>query len=336
MQTPGMQMIRSPTTVRPRRVERRGLTLLVLLLASAACRTASPPPAIQTIRIASGQSGGVFYPLGQALARIYTTRIPNLRGSAEPTVGSVFNVQQVLLGNADLAFTQSDIAYLSYQQPADSAPEPRHRLRGIAVLNVNILHILGRGDVVRSVEDLRGRHVGLGATGSGTEVAARIVVEGHRLRYADLKAEFLPFSDVASRLRDGTLDAGFVAASYPAAAITAATASPDVHLVPISRQTMRRIRAEYPFLKPSVIPSHTYAGQNTDIETVGVDNLLVCREDLGEELVYQLTKTFFAALPELARVHAAAMLIDPEEALATPIPLHAGAARYYREREILQ
>jgi uncharacterized protein len=332
MEQPGRPMIQALATCRPRGVE--AWVVLVAAL-SAGCRTAPKPAAVQTIVIASGQSGGVFYPLGQALARIYRTEIPGLLVSAEPTVGSVFNVQQLQLGKADLAFTQSDIAYLSYQQPSDQAHAPYHRLRGIAVLNVNILHILGRG-AVRTVEDLRGRHVGVGATGSGTEVAARIVVEGHRLRYADLKAEFLPFSEVASRLRDGTLDAGFVAASYPAAAITAATMSPDVHLVPITREAVRRIRAQYPFLKPTMIPGRTYGGQPADIETVGVDNLLVCREDLSEELVYQLTKAFFAALPELARVHAAAMLIDPEEALATPIPLHAGAARYYREREILQ
>jgi TRAP transporter TAXI family solute receptor len=333
MQSQGRFISPAPATCRRRRAET--IALLLLLVAAAACRARPKPAAIQAIVIASGQAGGVFYPLGLALARIYSEGIPGLRASAESTVGSVFNVQQVQLGKADLAFTQSDIAYLSYQQPTDPGHAPYHKLRGVAVLNVNILHILARGAVVQ-VEDLRGRHVGLGATGSGTEVAARIVVEGHGLRYADLKAEFLPFSDVASRLRDGTLDAGFVAASYPAEAIIAATGSPDVHLVPITRDAVRRIRRQYPFLKPMLIPKHTYPGQTTDIETVGVDNLLVCREDMSEELVYQLTKAFFAALPELARVHAAAMLIDSEQALATPIPLHAGAARYYREREILQ
>ena len=232
------------TTCRPRRAE--VWIALLLVLAGAGCRTAAAPVPIQRLVIASGQSGGVFYPLGQALARNYAAAIPGLRVIAEPTVGSVFNVRQLQLGKADLAFTQSDSAYLSYQQPADPAQPPYHKLRGIAVLNVNILHILGRGPLVRTVEDLRGRHVGLGATGSGTEVAARIVVEGHRLRYADLKAEFLPFSDVASRLRGGTLDGGFVAASYPAAAITAATASPDVHLMPITREAVRRIRAHTP------------------------------------------------------------------------------------------
>jgi hypothetical protein len=302
----------------------------------ASSRPARAPVPQRRVVIASGQEGGVFFPIGQALARIYSSSIPGLSASAEPTVGSVFNVQQVEHGKADLAFTQSDIAYLSYQQAADRSRGASIRVRGIAVLYVNILHILARGSAIRSVEDLRGRHVGVGAAGSGTEIATRIVVEGHGLKYADLSAEFLPFSDVAGRIRDGTIDAGFIAASYPADAIKSATSSPDVHLVAIAPEAARRIRAEYPFLKPAVIPKATYTGQTTEIQTVGVDNVLVCREDLPEDDVYLLTKAFFAALPELARVHAAASLIDPDQAPATPIPLHRGAARYYREREILK
>jgi uncharacterized protein len=313
---------------------------VVMAIAVAAAIASSRPARDLDVRrhvvIASGQAGGVFFPIGQALARIYSTSIPGLTASAEPTVGSVFNVQQVERGKADLAFTQSDIAYLSYQQAADRDRPEGVRVRGIAVLYVNILHILARGDGIHSVEDLRGRHVGVGAAGSGTEVATRIVVEGYKLKYADLSAEFLPFSDVAARIRSGTIDAGFIAASYPADAIKAAMSSPDVHLVAIPAEAARRIRADYPFLKPALIPHGTYAGQSHDIETVGVDNVLVCREDLPEDEVYLLTKAFFAALPELSRVHAAANLIDPDQAPATPIPLHPGAARYYREREILQ
>lgn len=312
------------------------LPLALALASMGGCRSQAPAILPVTVVIASGQAGGVFYPLGQALARIYSSTIPGMHVSAESTVGSVFNVQQVQLGKADLAFTQSDIAYLSYQQVSETPTDSHRGLRGIAVLNVNILHILARGDAVRTVDDLRGRHVGVGATGSGTEVAARLVVEGYGLRYADLKAEFLPFSEVTARLRAGTIDAGFIAASYPAAAIVAATSAPDVHLVSMTPQAIRRIRALYPFLRPTVIPRDTYPGQHEDVATVGVDNVLVCREDLGEDIVYELTKAFFAALPELAQIHAAARLIDAEQAPATPIPLHPGAARYYRERELLQ
>src|SRR5262245_17934402 len=205
--------------------------VFVLVVAAAACRATPPPVRPVDVIIASGQAGGVFFPIGQALARIYNAKVSGVHASAVSTVGSVFNVQQLEHGRADLAFTQSDTAYLSYQQSGDGGQDRTFRVRGIAVLYVNILHVLGRGTVVRTVEDLRGRHVGVGAAGSGTEVAARIVVEGHGLRYADLRAEFLPFSDVADRMRGRTIDAGFIAASYPADAVTAATSQPDVHLI---------------------------------------------------------------------------------------------------------
>ena len=96
------------------------------------------------------------------------------------------------------------------------------------------------------------------------------------------------------------------------------------------------MRAQYPFLEPMIVKAGTYANQDDAVETVGVSNLLLCRRDLDEALVYQLTRAFFEALPRLATANPAAALIDPEQAPATPIPLHPGAARYYREREITQ
>jgi TRAP transporter TAXI family solute receptor len=109
-----------------------------------------------------------------------------------------------------------------------------------------------------------------------------------------------------------------------------------VRLLPVPRGQVQAMRAQYPFLEPMVVPAGTYEGQDADVETVGVSNLLLCRRDLDETLAYQLTRTFFESLPQLTRAHPAAGLIDPEQAPATPIPLHPGAARYYREREITQ
>src|SRR5262249_36538465 len=117
-----------------------GAVITVAALVAASRPAKAPEPRVPIV-IASGQAGGVFFPIGEALARIYNASIPGLRASAEPTVGSVFNVQQVERRKADLAFTQSDIAYLSYQQAAERSREPSARIRGIAVLYVNILHI---------------------------------------------------------------------------------------------------------------------------------------------------------------------------------------------------
>jgi len=202
---------------------------------------------------------------------------------------------------------------------------------------VNTVQLVVRRDSdILAVRDLRGKRVGVGSQASGTELAARIVIEGHGFKYADVKAEFLSFSEVAERMAARALDAGFVVASYPVSAVTEMNASFGIRLVPVEPEIIGRIRSQYPFMKPMLIPRQTYAGQSADVETVGADNILVCRADLPEDLVYQLTRVLFDSLQELAGTDVAATLIDPDQGPTTPIPLHPGAARYYREREILR
>lgn len=315
------------------------LSLLSLLVAVSlsGCGGESASPSRTFITIATGGTGGVYYPLGGALAQVYSATIPGVNASAQSTVASVFNVQAIQQGKADVAFTQGDVAYFAYKRGTEADPNPHVKLRGMAVLYVNTVQIVVRRDSdIHSVPDFRGKRVGVGAPASGTEVAARIVIEGHGLKYSDVRPDFLSFSEVAAQMQDRTLDGGFIVSSYPVSAITDASMTVGIRLLAIDRAAIDRIRAQYPFFKPVVIPRDTYRGQVADIETLGVDNLLVCREDLPEELVYQLTKAFFEALPELAGTHVAAKGIDPEQGPATPIPLHPGAARYYRERELLR
>jgi TRAP transporter TAXI family solute receptor len=156
------------------------------------------------------------------------------------------------------------------------------------------------------------------------------------MNYSDLSAEFLSFAEVMPRLANETLDAGFVVASYPLSAIEEMNARVGVRVLPIPPDVASRIRTSYPFMRPVTIPANTYAHQSAELATVGIDNILVCRADLPDNLVYRLTKTLFESLPTLARDDNAARLIDPDQGPITPIPLHPGAARYYREREIFQ
>ena len=301
------------------------------------CGGASSPASRTFITIATGGTGGVYYPLGGALAQVYSAAIPGVNASAQSTVASVFNVQAIQQGKADVAFTQGDVAYFAYTRGTEADPTPHTKLRGMAVLYVNTVQIVVRRDGdIQSVADFSGKRVGVGAPASGTEVAARIVIEGYGLSYTDVRPDFLSFSEVAAQMQDRTLDGGFIVASYPVSAITDASMTVGVRLLSLDRAAVGRIRAEFPFFKPVVIPRGTYRDQEADVETIGVDNLLICREDLPEELVYQLTKAFFDALPELVQTHIAAKSIDVEQGPATPIPLHPGAARYYRERELLQ
>ena len=297
----------------------------------------SGTPSRTFITIATGGTGGTYYPLGGALAQIWSTAIPGVNASAQSTVASVFNVQAVEQGKADVAFVQGDVAYFAYTQGTPAVPVPHTKLRAMAVLYTNTVQILARRDSdIHRIEDYRGRRIGVGAPGSGTEAAAKIIIEAHGLKYEDVRADFLSFNEVSAQMQDRTVDGGFISASYPVAAITDVNTSVGVRLISLDAGAVARIRAQYPFLRPAVIPRDVYSGQEQDIQTIGVDNLLICRQDLGEDLAYQLTKTFFDGLPQLIRVHVVAKSIDPEQGPSAPIPLHPGAARYYRERELLR
>jgi len=309
---------------------------LAMLGMYAACRPAKPTPAT-SLTILTGGTGGSFYPLGEELARIYNRAIPGMRATAQSTVASVFNVLAIEQGKAEVAFTQADVAYLAYSRGTESWGFPHGRLRGMAVLWVNTVQLVVRRDSdIHKVSDLHGRLVGVGSKASGTEISSRTVIEGHGMKYGDVIPEFLSFSEVVSRMQARTLDAGFVVASYPVSAVSEMNAAFGIRLISITPDAANRIRTEYPFMRPVTIPRNTYTGQIGDIETVGIDNILICRADLPEQLVYRLTSTFFDSLPILAQADLGAALIDPEQGPATPIPLHPGAARFYREREILR
>ena len=246
------------------------------------------------------------------------------------------NVRSVEEGRAEMAFTQADVAYAAYRRGADDAPHPFGQLRGVAVLWVNTVHVaVPTGSPLRTVADLRGRRVAVGTHSSGTETLAHIVLESFGLGYGDLSptspasrgpsrrcapASPMPASSsLACRPTRWSISAP---ARRAHAAGSARPRPGDARPVPLPRAGGR--------------PGRHLRGQAAAVETVGVRNLLLCRQDLDETLVYRLTRAFFEALPQLAEAHPAAGLIDPEQAPATPIPLHPGAARYYREREITQ
>ena len=306
----------------------------------AACSGGRPPEPVRPITILTGGTGGAYYPLGTALANIYNSKIPGLNASAVATVGSVFNVQAIQAGHADIAFSQGDVAYFAYRRSLELEPRARasSQLLSIAALYVNTVQIVARrSSGIRRVSDFRGRRVGVGGEmGSGTETAARTVIESYGLTYKDVKAEFLSFSDVAKKIEADQLDVAFIVASYPVSAITEINTLVGVRLIPVESAAAHRIRSQFPFFKRVVIPRGTYRGQEDEVDTVGVDNLLICRGTLPEALVYRLTQMFFLSLPDLVKGDAAARLIDVDQAPATPIPLHPGAARFYRERELFR
>src|SRR6185295_2170583 len=191
-------------------------------------------------------------------------------------------------------------AYTALTKGTELNPTPHTTLRGLAVTWMVAQHlVVGPNVDFHSLNDLRGKRVGIGPLGGGTGITAQIILAQSGL-LSDVHLARVPPTDVAERLSNGTIDAQFVTGAYPTDWVTAALTAPGVRLVSIQGPGISDLKAKYPFLRPVVIPAGTY-GQTEDIYTVGVDVLLICREDLGEEIVYRMLTTFFNGMQDLAQ-----------------------------------
>lgn len=313
--------------------------LVVLAIASTAafgsCASPAVPAAVRPpVRFMSGPPGGGFYPLGDSLTRAYGRLLPDVTVQHYPSTGAVTNVELIQRGNADLALVFADVTYMAFVGRLPGSSEAFERLRGIAVLELTPVHFVVRRDSgVSHVRDLRGRHVAVGPPGSGTALTAELVLRAFGINPSDVHTEALPFNEAARRLVDGTLDAMFDTATYPTEAV-GMTAAAGARLLPLTGPPIDRLRHEYPFFRAAVIPRGAYPGVTEAVHTIGVDSLLICRRDLDEDLVYDLTRRFFDALPTLSLSRDTLRFMDLDEAPDTPIRLHEGAARYYRAREL--
>ncbi|MEN1759101.1 TAXI family TRAP transporter solute-binding subunit [Anoxynatronum sibiricum] len=288
------------------------------------------------VSIATGGTGGVYFPLGGALASIFNSYVPGVTANAESTGASVANVDLVGQGESEIAFIQNDITYYAYtgtEMFADR-PAPIDNLRGMAVIYPELIQIVALADAgIESVEDLAGKDVAIGAPGSGTEANAKHILAAHGLTYDDLgKADFLSFAEAADQLKNKQIHAAFVTAGIPTAAITEVATTADIVIVPIDAGKIAELSSEYPFYVEVSIPGGTYPGNDDDIVTTAVQAMLVVPADLPEGLVYNMTRAMFENRQEIIDTHARGNDITLDTALyGMPIEVHPGATRYYDE-----
>jgi uncharacterized protein len=322
------------TSSRLRPYRRPGTAAALLLsLCCAACSAGAAAPQTQQLTLWSG----IAPTFTNDLIQRFNNALPQTHIELQTTSGGVVVVSAVDSGQGQLGLAQSDVVYLAYRRGIERNLYPHKNLRAIAVLWVNVFHVLVRRDSpFRSIDELKGRRVGIIPPGTSGEFSTRIVLGAHGMSYADMQPIFEPTNNLVPKLGSGQIDAVFSANPLILASTRDLSQTVPLRLLPIGRTVINQLRGSYPFLRPVTVSANQLAGQNQPIETLGSEWLLVCRSDLSEDLVYQMTREFFAQLPAMAREHEEAALIDPEQAPAAPIPLHAGAARYYREREVLR
>ena len=309
------------------------IAALLASLCTAACSSGAAAPQPQQLTLWSGIAAGFT----NDLIKRFNSALPDTHIGLQSTSGGVVVVSAVDSGQGQLGLAQSDVVYLAYRRGIERNLYPHKNLRAIAVLWVNNFYVVVRRDSpFRSIENLRGHRVGIIRPGTSGEFSTRIVLGAHGMTYADVQPIFESTTELMPKLGSGEIDAVFSANPVMLSAARALSETVPLRLLPIGRTVTNQLRGSYPFLKPVTVAANQLPGQRRPVETLGSEWLLVCRSDLSEDLVYQLTRAFFEQLPALARDHGEAALIDPDQAPAAPIPLHAGAARFYREREILR
>jgi TRAP transporter TAXI family solute receptor len=244
-------------------------------------------------------------------------------------LGSVENLLALQRDEADFVMTFADVAYLGFVGRLPHVPQRLDHLRGVATLATLPFQVAVRGNrSIDSIRSLKGMHVGIGPPGSACPLTADLVLHAYGLSLRDLDVHELSFDSASQALIGGTLDASFYCGPYPYDPVVTALAG-GARLLQITGAPIEQLRADYPYVKTMSIPPGTY-GNVDRIRTIGVDGLVATRSSLSESDVYKMTKAFYSAVPKMN------VRLDPSRAPATSVPLHPGAARYYREQELLR
>lgn len=300
------------------------------------------PSNAQTTRIviATGGTGGAFYPLGAGFAKIIEKNVPGVAVTVQVTGGAVENVRLVNGKKATLGFGMADTPFYAYQgkREFEKSMEVMQSLRIVMAGHVSVCHIVTRGDSgIQSMKDLEGKKVSMGDPGGATKQLAKLLLEASGLK--NYKPLFSSYSEQVEELKDGNISAGFIQAGVPTSSVIDLTSSIPTRLLSIDSTILEKVLKEHPYYCKSVIKAGTYKRQDKDVMAIGCPTHITANKDTSPELIYAIVKALFEHIKELADVHPAGREYSLKIALnaisSTP-PLHPGAEKYYREKNLIK
>ena len=289
------------------------------------------------ISIATGGTGGVYYPLGGGIANVLSKYVPNMQATAEVTGASVDNMKLVGAGKAEVGFTMADTAWDAYQGQ-DKFKDNKQAVRALVVFYPNLTHVVTvEGKGIEKMVDLKGKRISTGSPGSGTEVMAFRILEAYGIdKDKDVKRERLSVAESVNALKDGKIDALIWVGGIPTPAITDLAATPNTKIKLIDHaDAVDKMRAKYgPLYVKEKIVAKAYPGQDKENTNIAVWNILVVNEKTDEKIVYDIVKTMFDKKAEIVAVHKDASFLSLDNQLTggSPIPFHPGALKYFREK----
>ncbi|WP_020558517.1 TAXI family TRAP transporter solute-binding subunit [Thiofilum flexile] len=311
-------------------------TLRMSALALSLTLAASTAHAEQFINILTGGTSGTYYPLGVALSKIYGTKMEGVRTQVQATKASVENLNLLQQGKGELAFALADSVKMGWEGDTEAGFKGKlDKLRAVAAIYPNYIQVVATKDSgVNVLTDLKGKSLSVGAAKSGTELNARAIFAAAGMSYNDLaKTEYLPFGESVELMKNRQLDSTLQSSGLGVASLKDLAASLPITVVSIPKEIVEKIGAPY---ISAPIPAGTYQGQDADVLTAAVTNILATHSEVSDDTVYQMTKLMFENLEELKAAHKAASDIKMEEAIKNlPIPLHPGAEKFYKEKGLL-
>lgn len=303
-------------------------------MAAAALVLASTPAwASERISVATGGTGGVYYPYGGGMAEVINKHVTGVSAVAEVTAASVENVRLVDKGESAIGLVMGDTAFQSYAGTERFKGDAK-KIRTLFVMYPNQFHVVVRkGSGIGKIADLKGKRISLGAPGSGTAVQAEAVLTSLGLGKGAYRPSFLSFNETADALKNNAIDAGIWSVAPPTSSIIDLATTHDIDILSFSDDEIATIRKDHPYYSRYEIPAGVYRGVDRPVANPSVWNVAVVSADLSEDLAYQITKAIFENHGELLRVHRAAEDTKPEASIAnSPIPLHPGAVKYLKEK----
>lgn len=290
------------------------------------------------INVLTGGQSGVYYPMGVALSQIYGKAIPGAKVTVQSTKASAENLNLLQAGRGEIAFTLADALSDAWKGNKDAGfAAPLKKLRAVAGIYSNYIQIVASGESgIKTMADLKGKRISVGAPKSGTELNARAILKAAGLTYADFsKVEYLAFGESVELMKNRQLDVTLQSAGLGVASIRDLATSVKIVVVPIPAEMVAKVGdAAY---QPATIPANTYDGQTADMPTAAIKNFLVSHEGVPSDEVYAMTKSMFDNLDALVAAHNAAKGIKRDAAIAgTTVTFHPGAEKYYREVGLLK
>ncbi|WP_272010797.1 TAXI family TRAP transporter solute-binding subunit [Roseovarius sp. ZX-A-9] len=290
--------------------------------------------------IATGGTGGTYYPLGGMLAQLIsnTAEIPDTKLSATAETGnaSVANAQLLGRGEIESAFVAADILDAAYKGINQFDGTPNENIRAIGALYPETVQLVVRADSgIETFKDLKGKTISSGSPGSGQWQLLGDLLESHGMTREDVSEDFSSFSQSVDKIKDGNLDASLITAGSPTSSVTDLANGHEIRIVPLNGPAIAKLQETQPYYANAILAGGTYKGQDDDVETLAVRAIWATHADVSDDIIYAVTKALYENTETLGNVHPKGKEISLDKALeSVSVPLHPGAEKYYTEKGI--